>query len=34
MLLRILSDASFLSRPNAGSVVGSLSYLGLTDGDD
>jgi hypothetical protein len=29
-----LSDASFLSRPNAGSVAGGLSYLGLTDDDD
>ncbi len=27
MLLRVLSDASFLSRPNAGSVAGDLSYL-------
>jgi hypothetical protein len=34
MLLRFLSDASFLSRPNAGSVAGGLSYLGLTDNDD
>jgi len=34
MLLRVLSDASFLSRPNAGSVAGGLSYLGLTDNDD
>jgi hypothetical protein len=34
MLLRVLSDASFLSRPNAGSVTGGLSYLGLTDDDD
>jgi hypothetical protein len=34
MLLRVLSDASFLSRPNAGSVAGGLSYLGLTDDDD
>jgi hypothetical protein len=34
MLLRFLSDASFLSRPNAGSVAGGLSYLGLSDDDD
>jgi hypothetical protein len=34
MLLRVLSSASFLSRPNAGSVAGGLSYLGLTDDDD
>ncbi len=34
MLLRVLSDASFLSRPNADSVAGGLSYLGLTDDDD
>jgi hypothetical protein len=34
MLLRVLSDASFLSRPNAGSVAGGLSYLGLSDDDD
>ncbi len=34
MLLRALADASFLSRPKAGSVVGGLSYLGLTDDDD
>ena len=34
MLLRVLSDAAFLSRPNAGSVAGGLSYLGLTDDDD
>ena len=34
MLLCVLSDASFLSRPNAGSVAGGLSYLGLTDDDD
>ncbi len=34
MLLRVLSDASFLSRPNAGSVAGGLSYLGLTDDDE
>ncbi len=34
MLLRVLSDASFLSHPNAGSVAGGLSYLGLTDDDD
>ena len=34
MLLRVLSDASFLSRPNAGSVAGGLSYLGLTNNDD
>jgi hypothetical protein len=34
MLLRVLSDASFLSRPKAGSVAGGLSYLGLTDDDD
>ncbi len=34
MLLRVLSDASFLSRPKADSVAGGLSYLGLTDGDD
>ncbi len=33
-LLRVLSDSSFLSRPNAGSVAGGLSYLGLTDDDD
>ncbi len=33
MLLRVLSDAFFLSRPNAGSVAGGLSYLGLTDDD-
>jgi hypothetical protein len=34
MLLRVLSDASFLSRPNAGSGAGGLSYLGLSDDDD
>jgi hypothetical protein len=34
MLLRVLSYASFLSRPKAGSVAGDLSYLGLTDDDD
>jgi hypothetical protein len=34
MLLRVLSDASFLSRPNAVIVAGGLSYLGLTDDDD
>jgi hypothetical protein len=34
MLLRVLSDASFLSRPKAGSVAGGLSYLGLIDDDD
>ena len=34
MLLHVLSDASFLSRPKAGSVAGGLSYLGLTDDDD
>jgi hypothetical protein len=34
MLLRVLSDASFLSRPKAGSVAGGLSYLELTDNDD
>ncbi len=34
MLLRVLSDASFLSRPKAGSVAGGLSYLGLTNDDD
>ncbi len=34
MLLRVLSDASFLSRPNSGSVAGGLSYLGLTGEDD
>jgi hypothetical protein len=34
MLLRVLSDASFLSRPKAGSVASGLSYLGLTDDDD
>ncbi len=34
MLLRVLSDASFLSHPNTNSVAGGLSYLGLTDGDD
>jgi hypothetical protein len=34
MLLRVLSDASFLSRPNAGSVAGGLIYLGLTDNED
>jgi hypothetical protein len=33
MLLRVLSDA-FLSRPNAGSVAGGLSYLGLSDDND
>jgi hypothetical protein len=33
MLLRVLSDASFLSRHNAGSVAGGLSYLGLDDDD-
>jgi hypothetical protein len=32
-LLRVLSDASFLSRPNAGSVAGDLSHLGLSDDD-
>ncbi len=34
MLLSVLSDASFLSRPKAGSVAGGLSYLGLIDDDD
>jgi hypothetical protein len=34
MLLRVLSDSSFLSCPNAGSVAGGLSYLGLTDDND
>ncbi len=34
MLLRVLSDAFFLSRPKAGSVAGRLSYLGLIDDDD
>jgi hypothetical protein len=34
MLLRVLSDASFFSRPKAGSVAGGLSYLGLIDDDD
>jgi hypothetical protein len=34
MLIRVLSDASFLSRPNAGSVAGDLSYLELTGDDD
>jgi hypothetical protein len=34
MLLRVLSEASFLSRPKAGSVAGGLSYLGLTDDDN
>jgi hypothetical protein len=34
MLLRVLSDASFLSRPNAGSVDYGLSYLGLIEDDD
>jgi hypothetical protein len=35
MLVRVLSDASFLSRPNAGSVAGGLrSYLRLIDDDD
>ena len=33
-LLRVLSDASFLSRPKASSVGGGLSYLGLSDDDD
>ncbi len=28
MILRIHSDASYLSRPNAGSVAGSFHYLG------
>jgi hypothetical protein len=34
MLLRVLLDASFLSRPNTCSVAEGLSYLGLTDDDD
>jgi hypothetical protein len=34
MLLRVLSDATFLSHPNAGSVAGGLSYLGLSDDDE
>jgi hypothetical protein len=28
MILRVLSDASYLSRPNAGSVAGSFHFLG------
>jgi len=28
MILRVLSDASYLSRPNAGSVAGSYHFLG------
>jgi hypothetical protein len=31
MLLRLFSDASYLSRPNAGSVSGSFHYLGRYD---
>jgi hypothetical protein len=34
MLLRVLSYASFISCPNAGSVAGGLSYLEPTDNDD
>jgi hypothetical protein len=34
MLLRVLSDVSFLSRPKSGSVAGGLSYIGLSTDDD
>jgi hypothetical protein len=34
MLLRVLSDASFLSHPNAGSVAGGLSCFGIYDDND
>ena len=34
MVLRILSDASFLSRPNAGSVAGSFHFLGNRSDQD
>jgi hypothetical protein len=33
MILRVLSDASYLSRPNAGSVVGSFHFLGSSLSD-
>jgi hypothetical protein len=34
MVLRVLSDASYLSRPKAGSVAGSHHFLGHPDDDD
>jgi len=33
MLLRVESDASYLSRPNSGSVAGGFHYLGTSDPD-
>jgi hypothetical protein len=34
MILRVMPDASYLSRPNAGSVAGSHHFLGHDDGND
>jgi hypothetical protein len=34
MIFRVMSDASYLSHPNAGSVAGSHHFLGLNDGNN